>query len=107
MSKYGVFSGPYFTVFGANTERYAYLSRFSPNPRKYGPEYCVFGHLSRSDADHINNTNFPHFSNWSFYNTVVLNEMVAPAIIIIEMNSICNKTYAKLINFVNLAELLN
>ena len=95
MSKYGVFSGPYFTVFGANTERYAYLSRFSPNPRKYGPEYCVFGHLSRSDADHINNTNFPHFSNWS------------PAIIIIEMNSICNKAYAELINFVNLAELLN
>ena len=33
--------------------------------------------------------------------------MVAPAIIIIEMNSICNKAYAKLINFVNLAELLN
>ena len=85
----------------------AYLSRFSPNAGKYGPEYCVFGHFSRSDADYINNTNFPHFSNWSFYNTVTLNEMVAPAIIIIEMNSICNKAYTELINFVNLAELLN
>ena len=44
MSKYGVFSGPYFPAFGLNTERYAvrrdteYLSVFSPNAGKYGPE---------------------------------------------------------------------
>ena len=35
MSKYGVFSGPYFTKFGQNTERY---SVFSPNAGKYGQE---------------------------------------------------------------------
>ena len=31
VSKYEVFSGPYFPVFGLNTE-------FSPNTGKYGPE---------------------------------------------------------------------
>ena len=36
VSKYGVFSGPYFPV-------------FSPNVEKYGPEKnSVFGHFSRS-----------------------------------------------------------
>ena len=43
MSKYGGFSGPYFPVFGLNTERYGvsftpYLSVFSPNTEKYEPE---------------------------------------------------------------------
>ena len=33
VSKYGVFSGPYFPAFGLNTE---YI--FSPNAGKYGPE---------------------------------------------------------------------
>ena len=37
MSKYGVFSDLYFSAFGLNTERY-YLSVFSPNAGKYGPE---------------------------------------------------------------------
>ena len=40
-AKYGVFSGPYFPAFGLNTERYGvspYLSVFSPNAGKYGPE---------------------------------------------------------------------
>ena len=36
------FSGPYFSAFGPNTERYSvstpYLSIFSPNVGKYGPE---------------------------------------------------------------------
>ena len=35
MSKYGVFSAPYFPAFGLNAE---YLSAFSPNAGKYGPE---------------------------------------------------------------------
>ena len=35
VSKYGVFSGPSFPVFGLNTEIYGV---FSPNTRKYGPE---------------------------------------------------------------------
>ena len=34
-SKYGVFSGPYFPVFGLNTEIYTV---FSSNIAKYGPE---------------------------------------------------------------------
>ena len=38
MSKYGVFSGPYFPVFGLNTEIYGVNSVFSPNAGKYGPE---------------------------------------------------------------------
>ena len=38
MSKYGVFSGPYFLVFGLNTEIYSIISIFSPNTGKYGPE---------------------------------------------------------------------
>ena len=35
MSKYGVFSGPYFPALGLNTEIYFV---FSTNTRKYGPE---------------------------------------------------------------------
>ena len=35
VSKYGVYSGPYFPAFGLNTERYFV---FSPNAGKYGPE---------------------------------------------------------------------
>ena len=34
MSKYGDFSGPYFAVFGRNTQ----IPVFSPNTGKYGPE---------------------------------------------------------------------
>ena len=34
VSKYGVFSGPYFPVFGLNTGIFV----FSPNAGKYGPE---------------------------------------------------------------------
>ena len=39
MSKYGVFSGPYFPTVRLNTGRdTSYLSAFSPNARKYGQE---------------------------------------------------------------------
>ena len=37
VSKYGVISGPYFPVFGLNTEIYE-ISVFNPNTGKYGPE---------------------------------------------------------------------
>ena len=46
--KYGVFSGPYFPAFGLNTERYwirrdtKYLSVFSPNAGKHGPEITPY-----------------------------------------------------------------
>ena len=43
MSKYGVISGPYFPAFGLNTERYQkYLSVFSPNAGKCGPEITPY-----------------------------------------------------------------
>ena len=34
VSKYGVFSGPYFPVVGLNTEIYGVISVFSPNTGK-------------------------------------------------------------------------
>ena len=37
MSKYGVFSDPYFPAFGLSTKKYC-VSVFSPNAGKYGPE---------------------------------------------------------------------
>ena len=46
VSKYGVISGTYFPVFGLNTERYSgiirYLTVFSPNTGKYGPEIAPY-----------------------------------------------------------------
>ena len=45
MSKYGAISGPYFPAFGLNTERYEvskYLSVFSPNAGKCGPEITPY-----------------------------------------------------------------
>ena len=46
MSKYGVISVPYFPAFGLNTK---YLSVFSTNAGKYGPEITpYFGHFSCS-----------------------------------------------------------
>ena len=43
VSKYGVFSGPYFPVYGLNTERYGVsLSVFSPNAGKYGSELAPY-----------------------------------------------------------------
>ena len=50
-SKYGVFSGPYFSAFGLNTESYSvsqYLSVFNPNAGKYGPEKTPYLDTSRS-----------------------------------------------------------
>ena len=38
MSKYEVFSGPYFPVFGLNKEIYGVISVFSAITGKYGPE---------------------------------------------------------------------
>ena len=49
VSKYGVFSGPYFPAFGLNTERYEVSLRIQS---KYGEIWTrknsVFGHFSRS-----------------------------------------------------------
>ena len=42
VSKYGVISGLYFPAFGLNTERYIYLSVFSLNAGKCGPEITPY-----------------------------------------------------------------
>ena len=61
MSKYGVFSDPYFPVFGLNTERYGVSHPIQSEygkvsiliQSKYGKirtrKNSVFGHLSRSE----------------------------------------------------------
>ena len=55
VSKYGVFSGPYFTAFGLNMERYFVSLRIQPECGKIQTrKYSVFGHFSRSDV----NSNF-------------------------------------------------
>ena len=38
VSKYGIFSGPYFPALGLNTERYEVSLRIQPEREKYGPE---------------------------------------------------------------------
>ena len=38
MSRYGVFSGPYFPIFGLNTDIYGVNLKFGRNTGKYGPE---------------------------------------------------------------------
>ena len=40
MSRYGVYSGPYFPVFGLNTEINSNV--FSPNTEKYGLEKATY-----------------------------------------------------------------
>ena len=42
VSKYGVISGPYFPVFGLNTERFLWISVFSPSTGKYGREITPY-----------------------------------------------------------------
>ena len=49
-SKYGDFSGPYFPVFGLNTEIYLVNLRIQPVYRKQGPEEnSIFAHFLRSE----------------------------------------------------------
>ena len=50
VSKYGVFSGPYFPAFGLNTERYSVSLRIqSECGRIRSRKNSVFGHFSRSE----------------------------------------------------------
>ena len=49
MSKCGVISGPYFPVFGLNTERYGVSLRIQSECRKIRKKNnSIFGHFSRS-----------------------------------------------------------
>ena len=52
MSKYGVISGPYFPVFGLNTERYGVSLRIQFEYRKTQiRNNSVFGHFLRSNSN--------------------------------------------------------
>ena len=54
VSKYGVFSGPYFPAFGLNTERYEVSLRIQSECGKIRTrKYSVFGHFSRSDSSTV------------------------------------------------------
>ena len=49
VSKYGVISGPYFPVFGLNTERYSVYLRIRSEYRKIPTRNnSIFGHISHS-----------------------------------------------------------
>ena len=52
MSKYGVFSGPYFLVFGLNTERYevSLCIQFECG-KTQNRKNSVFGHISHSESN--------------------------------------------------------
>ena len=52
MPKYGGFSGPYFPVFGPNTEIYSANLRIQSEYRKVRTrKNSVFGHFSRSETE--------------------------------------------------------
>ena len=54
VSKYGVISGPYFPVFGLNTERYSVSLRIQPECVTIRTRInSVFGHFSRSASTTI------------------------------------------------------
>ena len=50
-------SGPYFSAFGLNKDRYSYLSIFNPNAGKYGPEKLRIKHF-------LLNVTFEHKNPW-------------------------------------------
>ena len=67
VSKYGVFSGPYFPVFGLNTEIYGVNLRMQSEYRKIRiRKNSVFGHFSRS-VSHIEFTLSCHLGFSSDY----------------------------------------
>ena len=52
VSKYRIFSGPYFPAFGLNTERYGVSLRIQPVCEKIRTrKNSVFGHFSRGDEE--------------------------------------------------------
>ena len=61
VSKYGVFCGPNFPVFGLNTEIYSVNFRIQSKQRKIQTrKYSVFGHISRSATSYFKKR-FPDF----------------------------------------------
>ena len=69
MPKYGVISGPYFPVFGLNTEIYI----FSPNTGKYGPGITPYLDTFHAVSDFLNILSLPELqiSGSSFFNCLI------------------------------------
>ena len=79
MSKYGVFSGPYFPAFELNAERYFVSLRIQPKRGKIRTrENSVFGHFSRS-THQLNLTVVHHLNffseNFNNFNSLNLNQI--------------------------------
>ena len=66
VSKYGVFSGPYFPAFGLNTERYG-ISPYSVRMRENTDQKKrrIFGHLTHCVAQLFNELRLKCYSNLS------------------------------------------
>ena len=59
VSKYGVFSGPYFSTFSLNTERYSVSLRIQSECGKIRTrKHSVFGHFSRSVMFYVSDLNY-------------------------------------------------
>ena len=59
VSKYGVFSGPYFPAFVLNTERYFVSLRIQSECGKiWTRKNSIFGHFSRSDSSYLHNLKY-------------------------------------------------
>ena len=91
MSKYGVFFGPYFPVFGLNREIYSVNLRIQSEYRKIRiRKNSVFGHFSRSvtttenlwfSDDFWGNRSTPQkYGFWPFFN--IMNERVSRKLIL-------------------------
>ena len=66
VSKYGVISGPYFPVFGLNTDIYGVSLRIQSEYMKiHTKNNSVFGHFSR-------NGNFSAYASFSTYGVVMI-----------------------------------
>ena len=77
LSKYGVFSGPHFPVFGLNTEIYYLNLRIQSEYRKIrSRKYSIFRHFSRSeDEDGVKSYN-EKFLNLICTSTDVIQQII-------------------------------
>ena len=93
-SKYGVISGPYFSTFGLNTERYFVSLRIQSECGKIRTRNnSVFGHFSRSDS--LSLLFLPHpllLSNMPYIHNlldVVLMLLFSPKSLLLDMSVWC------------------
>ena len=73
VSKYGVFSGPYFPTFGLNTDRYSVSLRIQSDCEKIRTrKNSVFGHFSRSLSKLSFHKTFDMITWWDNYQSQTL-----------------------------------